>query len=141
MVVPRERAGTNDLDAAWAKGAASPTEEAARRIRCSFSFRDRRAIRRGVGDHVAAPRQGHTGRRRRENYDPMIRKIRSAVAILLQIRLNLSMLSQDKDTRVVRVPVEYRLMLTASLPHPLRHIPGLRRPPMLRRRRRAPPGP
>ena len=59
----------------------------------------------------------------------MIRKICSAVAILLQIRLNLSMLSQDKDTRVVRVPVGYRLMLTASLPHPLRHIPGLRRPP------------
>ncbi len=53
----------------------------------------------------------------------MIRKICSAVAIVLQIRLNLSMLSQDKDTRVVRVPVGYRLMLTAGLPGPLRHIP------------------
>ena len=28
--------------------------------------------------------------------------------------MNLSMLSQDKDTRVVRVPVGYRLMLTGS---------------------------
>jgi len=67
-------------------------EEAARRIRCSFAFRDRRAIRRGVGDHVAAPPQGHTGRRRRGgrrgNDDPMIRKIRSAVAILLPVSIN-----------------------------------------------------
>ena len=31
-----------------------------------------------------------------------------------EIRLYLSMLSQDKDTRVVRVPVGYRLMLTGS---------------------------
>jgi hypothetical protein len=50
VVAPRERAGANDLDAAWAEGAALPTEEAARRIRCSFSFRDRQTIRRGVGD-------------------------------------------------------------------------------------------
>jgi AraC-like DNA-binding protein len=74
------------------EGAALPTEEAARRIRFSFSFRDRRAIRRGVDDHVAAPRQGHTGRRRRGgrrgNDDPMIRKIRSAVAILLPVSIN-----------------------------------------------------
>jgi hypothetical protein len=92
VVAPRERAGANDLDAAWAEGAALPTEEAARRIRCSFSFRDRRTIRRGVGDHVATPRQGHTGRRRRGgrrgNDDPMIRKIRSAVAILLPVSIN-----------------------------------------------------
>jgi hypothetical protein len=90
VVAPRERAGANDLDAACAEGAALPTEEAARRIRCSFSFRDRRTICRGVGDHVAAPRQGHTGRRRRGgrrgNDDPMIRKIRSAVAILLSLQ-------------------------------------------------------
>ena len=88
VVAPRERAGANDLDAACAEGAAMPTEEAARRIRSSFSFRDRRAIRRGVGYHVAAPPQGHTGRRRRGNDDPMIRKIRSAVAILLPVSIN-----------------------------------------------------
>lgn len=72
-------------------GGEMPTEEATRRIRCSFSLRDRRAIRRGVSDHVAAPPQGHIGRRRRggrrRNDDPMIRKIRSAVAILLPVSI------------------------------------------------------
>jgi len=88
VVAPREKAGANDLDAACAEGAALPTEEAARRIRCSFSFRDRRAMRRGVGDHVAAPHRSTPAQRPPRERRPHDCEIRSAVAILLPVSVN-----------------------------------------------------